>query len=273
MRFNTNPFPGMNPWLEQAWGDVHASFMTYARDSLQDQLPPDLLARVEEYLSVADGEIDHLNDGSRRLISPDVAVTERTPSPGDDDSAPDALYVSEEPIRVLRVRPPQTLRRLLILDSRAGQRVITVIELLSPANKQSPAGRRQYLKKQSELLAAGVNLVEIDLLRGGGWVMATELDLYPESLRQPYRVGVVRAENVAEAELYPATYARPLPTIRVPLRSTDQDARLPLQWLINHVYERGRYGNDLDYARPPEPPLSEVDRLWIEPFLRELAKT
>ncbi len=228
MRFNTNPFPGMNPWLEQAWGDVHASFMTYARDSLQDQLPPDLQARVEEYLSVADVENDHLNDGSRRL---------------------------------------------LILDSRAGQRVITVIELLSPANKQSPAGRRQYLKKQSELLAAGVNLVEIDLLRGGTWVMATELDLYPESLRQPYRVGVVRAENVAEAELYPATYARPLPTIRVPLRSTDQDVRLPLQWLINHVYERGRYGNDLDYARPPEPPLSEVDRQWIEPFLRESAKT
>ncbi len=158
MRFNTNPFPGMNPWLEQAWGDVHASFMTYARDSLQDQLPPDLQARVEEYLSVADGETDHLNDGSRRFISPDVAVTERTPSPDDDDSAADALHVSEEPIRV-------------------------------------------------------------------------------------------------------------------PLRSTDEDARLPLQWLINHVYERGRYGNDLDYARPPEPPLSKEDRLWVEPFLRQLAET
>ena len=34
-----SPFPGMDPYLEQHWGDVHQAFVTYLRDSLQPQLP------------------------------------------------------------------------------------------------------------------------------------------------------------------------------------------------------------------------------------------
>jgi len=26
-----SPFPGMNPWLEQRWRDLHHAFLTYAR--------------------------------------------------------------------------------------------------------------------------------------------------------------------------------------------------------------------------------------------------
>jgi len=29
-----NPFPGMNPWPEEFWQDVHASLLVYARDEL-----------------------------------------------------------------------------------------------------------------------------------------------------------------------------------------------------------------------------------------------
>jgi hypothetical protein len=34
----------MDPWLEQHWGDVHTSVVTYCRDRLQGLLPPDLRA-------------------------------------------------------------------------------------------------------------------------------------------------------------------------------------------------------------------------------------
>jgi Protein of unknown function (DUF4058) len=37
----------------------------------------------------------------------------------------------------------------------------------------SRAGRKQYLQKQNEFIFGDVNLVEIDLLRDGCWVMAT----------------------------------------------------------------------------------------------------
>jgi hypothetical protein len=43
-----SPFPGMDPYLEAHWRDVHASLIIYARDALQGVLPGSLRARVEE---------------------------------------------------------------------------------------------------------------------------------------------------------------------------------------------------------------------------------
>ena len=34
-----SPFPGMDPYLEQHWGDVHTSLVIYARNQLQKVLP------------------------------------------------------------------------------------------------------------------------------------------------------------------------------------------------------------------------------------------
>ena len=60
-----NPFPGMNPWLEDYWRDVHASLLVYARDQLNEELPPGLQARVDERLAI-DAE-----DNSLYIVSPD----------------------------------------------------------------------------------------------------------------------------------------------------------------------------------------------------------
>lgn len=43
-----SPFPGMDPYLEQFWLDLHARLILYACDQLEDQLPGNLIARVEE---------------------------------------------------------------------------------------------------------------------------------------------------------------------------------------------------------------------------------
>ena len=43
-----SPFPGMDPYLETRWSDVHLSLATYSRDALNGLLPPGLLARSEE---------------------------------------------------------------------------------------------------------------------------------------------------------------------------------------------------------------------------------
>ena len=39
-----SPFPGMDPYLERHWGDVHQALVTYIRDQLQASLPDDLRA-------------------------------------------------------------------------------------------------------------------------------------------------------------------------------------------------------------------------------------
>ena len=47
-----SPFPGMDPYLERHWQDVSSTFMVYAKQQLNRQLPGELLARVEESLAV-----------------------------------------------------------------------------------------------------------------------------------------------------------------------------------------------------------------------------
>lgn len=47
-----SPFPGMDPYLERHWRDVHASLAVYARDWLQERLPSGLRARIEERVFV-----------------------------------------------------------------------------------------------------------------------------------------------------------------------------------------------------------------------------
>ncbi len=52
-----------------------------------------------------------------------------------------------------------------IVDVKSGHRVVTTIEVLSPTNKRPGEGQRLYLQKQADMKQAGVNIVEIDLLR------------------------------------------------------------------------------------------------------------
>jgi hypothetical protein len=49
-----SPFPGMDPYLEMRWRDVHASLMVYGSEQLNEQLPSDLQALVEENVGIAD---------------------------------------------------------------------------------------------------------------------------------------------------------------------------------------------------------------------------
>ena len=65
-----SPFPGMDPYLEQFWGDVHTTLMVYARNQINESLPDDLQARVEESLSV------ETDEGFHRTVYPDIRVVE-----------------------------------------------------------------------------------------------------------------------------------------------------------------------------------------------------
>src|SRR5690242_4413060 len=125
-----SPFPGMDPYLEGHWGDVHNSLMTYTRDQLQLQLPKDLRARVEEQVTVEDDESD---DRPQRW-RPDVRVVERPNGTGEAAPAAGNLLVAE-PLRVEWEEEPTIQRSVHIIDTKTGHRLITAIEFLSPTNK------------------------------------------------------------------------------------------------------------------------------------------
>ena len=155
-----------------------------------------------------------------------------------------------------------------IIDVGSGKRVITVIEVVSLANKLSGDSREKYRRKQEELRAGGVSLVEIDLLRTGQRTLGVPIRRIPMSHRTAYQVCVRRGWQPAEVEIYPVPLRQPLPIVKVPLRKTDADVPLDLQVLIEQCYRNGGYDADIDYRCAPVPPLAAEDEQWAGDLLR-----
>lgn len=253
-----SPFPGMDPYLEMHWRDVHTRLMVYAVDALQEQLPGDLLARVEEGVSIDLGD-------DYRTVFPDMRVVEQ-PSDQWMGEPAEAVIAVAEPITVA-LTELFTERHLVIVDPASGHRVVTAIEVLSPTNKIPGEGREMYRRKQREYLAGGVNLVEIDLIRAGIFTSAVPYEKIFEQWRTPYSVCVRRVTHPDEAFVYRAPLRERLPTFRVPLRPADRDVILDLQSLIDLCYQRGRY-SAIDYSVDPNPPLPLLDAQWADEILR-----
>jgi hypothetical protein len=260
-----SPFPGMDPYLEASWGDVHTSLVTYARDLLRPQMPADLRVRVEEHVTV------QRDDGERHGMYPDFRVVERpngSPAPAGAAGTAAVAVAEAEPLVVPLEWDQATQRSIEIIDSRSGNRVVTAIEFLSLANKSGRIGPQLYRQKQRDLIEGGVSLVEIDLLRDGLHVLAVPLGSLPEPYARPYRVCVVRGSRPVQAEVYRLSLRERLPVIKIPLRETDPDARLDLQALIELAYQNGDYGREIDYRRDPMPPLPGEDAAWADALLR-----
>jgi hypothetical protein len=157
------------------------------------------------------------------------------------------------------------------VDTKDRGRVVTAIEILSPANKVGSTGQLIYIGKQREYIDAKVNLVEIDLIRAGNFVLAIPEDRLPSVCRAAYMVCIRRATRRGEAELYPMPLRQPLPNIPVPLRPSDKDVVLRLQPLLDDCYRDGRYDR-LDYRPEPVPRLGEADARWADAILREAGR-
>ncbi len=256
-----SPFPGMDPYLEAHWRDVHHALITYARDQIQSQLPAGLLARMEERVFVEPEE------GEGRVVYPEVRVVERGKFPP-AGRMPASSATAVEPLVIPFMSEPATQGYLQIIDLGTGHRVITVIEFLSPTNKIPGEGQELYLKKQRECRESRVNLVEIDLTRAGKQKLLIPMERIPPSHRTTYQVCVWRGWKPETIEVYPVPLQKSLPIIRIPLRETDGDISLDLQALIEQCYQNGRYGEDLDYHSDPVPPLLPDEAEWASKLLR-----
>lgn len=254
-----SPFPGMDPYLERHWGDVHQSFIVYARDQLQPHLPKDLRARVEERVFVDSSW------GRERPLVPDLRVIERRRKQT-DASTPAGTLTAAEPL-ILQIDEEITEGYIEIRDASSGHRVVTVLEVLSLANKVPGEGQRKYLQKQQELLQGEVSMVAIDLLRSGQRLLPIPLELLPPEYRTPYQVWVRRGWQLENVEIYRVPLQERLPVIRIPLRQTDKDVMLDLQAIIDQCYINGDYEPDLDYEANPVPRLAPAEARWTQALL------
>ena len=246
-------FPGMNPYLENPslWPGVHASMIVYIRDFLQPQLRPRYVAAVEERV--------YLEDAGPQRIS-DVWVQKRGPGKRRGGLA---LLEADTPVVVKAPGLEIHETYVTILDRYAANQVVTVIELVSPANKEDGPGRDSYLEKQAQVRRSKANLVEIDLLRAGRHVVACTERLAKDQGDYHYQVCVNRAKGVRDLfDLYLGRLRLPLPKVRIPLAQTDADVMLDLQAVLEQTYELGGYEDRIDYQKPCQPSLSQKDQTW-----------
>jgi hypothetical protein len=141
------------------------------------------------------------------------------------------------------------------IHDRLRREVVSIVELLSPKNKRPGGNRKKYLRKRSNLLKYAVHFVEMDLLRGGRAMPV------PNRLDCDYSIFVSRTDRRPQADFWPVGLRAPLPTVPVPLRVGDADARLDLRAILDRVYDESGYQFYL-HEREPDPPLTGDDGDW-----------
>jgi hypothetical protein len=253
-----SPFPGMDPYLEPHWLDVHSSLVIGSRDSLNEHLPDDLVASAEERVAVES------ESGGERLIGPNVKIFE---PPADMSVAVEsAAGRIEAPYRLLAQVEPMIERFIRIIEA-GTERLVTVIEFVSPTNKRGD-GLQAFRSKRAELLVSGVNFVEVDLGRSGGWCGLLRPHRCPPQAITPYRVTFRVPSDPGAVYLHPINLRDRLPAISIPLRQHDPQVRLDLQAILDRTYSSGRYHRRLDYSRLCDPPLEGDEASWADELLR-----
>ena len=251
-----SPFPGMDPYLEGPtyWAGFHAAFIIHARDALVAQLPTGYYAEVEQHVWLE----DEAGDDRHPFAIPDTYV-------GDDERGGGAAVATRkkkmQATPALEVTLPKLKKRphkyVKVVD-KANNRVVTVIELLSPANKTGE-DREQYVLKRAEFFAAKVNLVELDLLRDGARMPFGK----PKPPQADYYALVCRGDRHPKASVWAWTVRDPFPVLPIPLKPADGDLDLDPKPSFDRTYDGAGYQKRIRYDQPPESPLRVADAEWV----------
>lgn len=268
-----SPFPGMDPYLEgELWQEFHERLANQISAQLLPQLPAKYVALLAKRYVIGEppsGVLSGLGLNivdwpSQRAIYPDVHVaalpSRQVREPGPSWEAGAALM---EPVEVASPLPEQVPQVSVEIRDVAQRRLVTVIEILSPANKHS-FGVAEYDRRRIALLQTATHLLEIDLLRGG-----TRIRLVAEPPPASYYAYLSRTERRPYTQVWPIALRQRLPAVPVPLLQPDPDVVLDLQAAVDACFALVRYERLLDYASPPPPPpLDEADAAWLDDLLR-----
>jgi hypothetical protein len=223
-----SPFPGMDPYLEHPKLWVHFQHQLLA--CLYQILLPGLVDRYRARV------------GSR-------------------------TYTSEMALFTSIIREEHT-EEYIEIRNRSDGRLVTLVEVVSPANKATAAGRAAYLEKRKDALVQRSGVVEVDLVLQGKPTLTYSRDGLPD---YDYAVTVTRPTAPDRYEIYTATLAKRLPKFKVPLAADDRDALLDLQAAFTRAYDLGNFAAQIDYKAPPPPdvPLDDPQRAWVDDLLKQ----
>ncbi len=269
-----SPFPGMDPYLEgEMWQEFHERLANRISEHLMRTLPAKYVALLAKRYVLNRPSLGIFDAPSKRVVYPDVHVIAETrpayavrPMGGAADMAPileQAWQPAAEVISPVWERVPQLSVEIRDIAQR---RLVTVIELLSPANKQG-AGYREYADRRLDLMQTATHLLEIDLLRGG-----QRLELYGHIPSGDYYIYLSRFQQRPRTQLWPIHLRDRLPTVPVPLLPPDADVTLDIQAAVDGCFALVGYERLLNYTDPlPPPALAVEDAAWVQEHLAKVA--
>jgi hypothetical protein len=265
-----SPFPGMDPFLEinPRWECFHGWFMReLARQSLPTAQALDCWIDVERtiYQQLPSGEViivgrpDDLVGASFDRFDSSAWQESQEFAGGVALLAPKAVHeVVLDYDTMERVRQDY----LVVRELGRFQRVLAVVEVLSPANKEGTYMPR-YREKRRRYLESRAHFMEIDLLRDG---QNPARNLFPELPPSAYFVFVARKTDCGRNEEgYPIALRDPLPAIGLPLGPPRPDLPLDLAAAFRSAYDLSVRPGSIDYHQetPPSPPLDQDDLRWV----------
>lgn len=261
-----SPFPGLDLYLEYPafWSSFHTRLIVAIADAIEPQLGGQYYVEVESRTYQSDESDDEVLVG----IPDGIVFAEKSESSPSDERSADSASVATQlrPEKVSLPMPLKVKERYLEVREMGTDQVITVIELLSPANKRNGEGRIAYEKKRRSILGSATHLVELDLLRG-----AKPMPIRGQQTVSDYRIVVSRRSQRPTADLYRCTIRERLPSFPIPLKAMDAEPIVQLQEVFNQVYDRARYTHRIDYRQPlPPPKLSPEDQQWVDDLLAPL---
>jgi Protein of unknown function (DUF4058) len=259
-----SPFPGMDPWLESpgVFPDIHDAMIFLLRESLNAVLPKGFRARGANRI--------WMDEEHHR--QPDVSIVRRPDWEGTTNGAVAVEAFTRGgmlDVQATFLAEP-VAEKYLEIRSTNGNLLVTAIEVLSITNKTpGEDGRGSYRQKQSEFRTGRVNLVEIDLLRGGRHTTAIPLgELRQRAAVFDYHVCVTAAGAPGHYFVAPFQLADRLPTIVIPLDGTTDPVSIDLQPLLDRAYDTGAYSDSGYLDEAPEPALKPDQQAWAEGILR-----
>jgi hypothetical protein len=270
-----SPFPGMDPFIEidPRWEGFHGWFMR----KLAEQALPKAQA-LDCWIDVERTIYRRLPTGEVMMVgAADDVVGAAYVSPAWQDSTRSGGGVALlEPKAVHEVvLDPDTPDRvkqdyLVVRELGQFQRVLAVVEVLSPANKEGTYVPR-YREKRRRYLESRSHFMEIDFLRGGE---NPARDLFPELPEAAYFIFVARKTALGRNdEGHPLSLRDPLPVIGLPLGPLRPDLPLDLADAFRSAYDLSIRPGSIRYRQetPPPPSLDEGDAQWVREIVRSAA--
>lgn len=253
-----SPFPGMNPYLEHPslWAGIHHRLITAIANDLAPQIRPKYIVAIEE-------RVYEVNGDTVLVGVPDVSVQNSLSLALPTEPNLAVVASTTQPIEVMLPLPEILTEGYLEIRAVETEEVVTIIEVLSPKNKQVGIGRLQYETKRLKIVGSATHLVEIDLLRQGNPMPMVG---QPQS---HYRIVMSQSETRPKAKLYGFNLPDEIPEFLVPLRAGEPEPIINLNLLLNEIYDQGSYDLRINYSRPPIPTLSEADMAWVNERLQQ----